>query len=96
MQLLIIKLRTLLQLLKGSPVGLKLNDQLNHFLLDCFIYHVDLWRTFIIIVSPTIKYLFVPFTLLGCFGLSFQLAMLSDLLVIITLHAHCFYIYAAL
>uniref|UniRef100_A0A1B0D3N8 Phosphatidylinositol N-acetylglucosaminyltransferase subunit Q n=1 Tax=Phlebotomus papatasi TaxID=29031 RepID=A0A1B0D3N8_PHLPP len=88
-------LRGLLTSLRGSPAGLKLNVQLNHFLLKCFIYHVDLWATFLEIVSPAIHYLFLPLSILGLCGLSFQLALLSDLLVLITLHAHCFYIYAA-
>lgn len=34
------KLRMLLEMLDGSPVGLKLNVQLNNFLLSCFMYHV--------------------------------------------------------
>ncbi|GAB0095810.1 phosphatidylinositol N-acetylglucosaminyltransferase subunit Q [Sergentomyia squamirostris] len=88
-------LRGLLTSLRGSPAGLKLNVQLNHFLLKCFIYHVDLWATFLEIVSPAIHYLFFPLSILGLCGLSFQLALLSDLLVLITVHAHCFYVYAA-
>lgn len=39
--------------------------------------------------------MFVPFVALGSLGLSFQLVILSDLLVFISLHAHCFYIYVA-
>lgn len=39
--------------------------------------------------------LFVPFVSLGAVGLSLQLAIVSDLLVFISLHAHCFYIYVA-
>ena len=30
------------------------------------------------------------------FGISFQSAMLCDVITLITLHAHCFYIYAAM
>lgn len=45
--LIVNKLRHLLQMLEGSPVGLKLNVQLNNFLLSCFMYHVDLWWNFI-------------------------------------------------
>lgn len=52
--------------------------------------------TFSVIIAPLIKYLFAPLAIFGCLGLSFQLAMLSDLLSIITLHAHCIYIYAAM
>lgn len=112
-------LRQLLETLRGSPVGLKLNVLLNNFFLDCFIYHVELWYTFLsnsisfstcyyimcysiyfifsisATVSSAIYVLFIPLTVFGLFGLSFQLAMLSDLLILISLHAHCFYIYAA-
>lgn len=94
-QTIVIKLRILLESLKGSPIGLKLNKQLNNFLLDCFKYHVNLWATFLITISPIIHYLFIPIGIIGILGLSFQLAMLSDLIVLISLHAHCFYIYAA-
>lgn len=109
----------MLESLKGSPVGLKLNIELNNFFLGCFRYHIDLWATFLgkhfsthteiseltylidlllfaVIIAPLIKYLFAPLAVLGCLGLSFQLAMLADLLNIITLHAHIIYIYAAM
>lgn len=95
-QLIVKQLQMLLDSLKGSPVGLKLNSELNNFFLGCFRYHVDLWATFLVIVAPVIKHLFVPLAVFGCLGFSFQLAMLSDILSIITLHAHCIYIYAAM
>ncbi|XP_037028421.1 uncharacterized protein LOC119068771 [Bradysia coprophila] len=87
--------RILLSSLKGSPAGLKLNVELNNFFLNCFTYHVDLWATFLVLVSPAVQYLFIPLAIIGCLGLSFQLALLSDLLVLISVHAHCFYIYTA-
>lgn len=46
-QLVVNNLKSLLVSLKGSPVGLKLNVLLNHFFLNCFIYHVELWHTFL-------------------------------------------------
>lgn len=94
-KLIVNNLRSLLIALKGSPVGLKLNVLLNNFFLDCFIYHVDLWWTFLVVTAPAIQYLSYPLAVLGLLGLSFQLALISDILTIITLHAHCFYIYAA-
>lgn len=94
-ELVINYLRELLQTLRGSPIGLKLNVPLNNFFLSCFLYHVDLWWTFLIIVAPAIHFLFIPLSVLGLLGFSFQLAMLSDLIILISLHAHCFYIYAA-
>ncbi|XP_011291559.1 uncharacterized protein LOC101890935 [Musca domestica] len=89
------KFRLLLHSLKGSPIGLKLNVQLNNFLLECFGYHVELWDTFLNAIEPCIRQLFVPITILGSMGLSYQLALLSDIISVIGLHAHCFSIYAA-
>ncbi|XP_067639700.1 uncharacterized protein PIG-Q [Eurosta solidaginis] len=89
------KLRLLLRSLKGSPIGLKLNEHLNNFLLDCFNYHIDLWAKFLDLIEPIVRQLFVPIALLGFIGLSFQLACLPILISIIGLHAHCFYIYTA-
>ncbi|XP_061387595.1 uncharacterized protein LOC133322647 [Musca vetustissima] len=89
------KFRLLLHSLKGSPIGLKLNVQLNNFLLECFGYHVELWDTFLNAIEPCIRQLFVPITFLGSMGLSYQLALLSDIISVIGLHAHCFSIYAA-
>lgn len=82
-------------------MGLKVNVHLNDFLLNCFIYHINLWKTFLSkktnrilpelriiinniltdIVSPAINYLCVVLSVFGMCGFSFQLAMLSDLLV---------------
>jgi phosphatidylinositol glycan class Q protein len=90
------KLRMLLNELDGSPAGLKLNVQLNNFLHSCFVYHVDLWWNFISIVEPAISYFFVPITIFGLMGFTFQCAMFCDIITVITLHAHCFYIYAAM
>ncbi|XP_036319226.1 uncharacterized protein LOC118733777 isoform X1 [Rhagoletis pomonella] len=93
--LVIQKLRLLLRSLKGSPIGLKLNEHLNNFLLDCFNYHIDLWAKFLDLIEPIVRQLFVPIALLGLIGLSFQLSSLPFLISIIGLHAHCFYIYTA-
>lgn len=90
------KLRNLLEVFDGSPAGLKLNVQLNNFLLSCFMYHVDLWWNFIVLIEPAIHYLFFPIAIFGLMGFSFQCAMICDLITMITLHAHCFYIYAAM
>uniref|UniRef100_A0A1B0G1I7 RING-type E3 ubiquitin transferase n=1 Tax=Glossina morsitans morsitans TaxID=37546 RepID=A0A1B0G1I7_GLOMM len=87
--------RTLLNSLRGAPIGLKLNVQLNGFLLDCFGYHVHLWATFLDLIEPFVRKLFVPIALLGAMGLSYQLASLTDLITIMGLHAHCFSIYSA-
>lgn len=53
-----------------------------------YIFNVDA-------IEPCIKQLFVPITFLGSMGLSYQLALLMDIISVIGLHAHCFSIYAA-
>lgn len=95
-EIIVRELRKLLTMLEGSPVGLKLNEQLNVFLLNCFMYHVDLWFNFIIIIEPAIRLLILPISLIGIAGFSFQCAIICDLFTLLTLHAHCFYIYAAM
>lgn len=52
--------------------------------------------SYTVIISPLVKYLFAPLAIIGCFGLSFQLSMLADLLSVITLHAHCIFTYASM
>lgn len=46
-QVIVVNLQELLESLKGSPVGLKLNIELNNFFLNFFRYHIDLWVTFL-------------------------------------------------
>lgn len=46
-QIIISQLYSLLKVLEGSPIGLKLNIHLNNFFLDCFKYHIELWSTFL-------------------------------------------------
>ncbi|XP_037932838.1 phosphatidylinositol N-acetylglucosaminyltransferase subunit Q-like [Teleopsis dalmanni] len=87
--------RLLINSLKGNPIGLKLNVHLNNFFLDCCDYHIDLWEKSLELIEPIIKKLFLPIALLGSMGLSFQLALFADLISVMGLHAHCFYIYTA-
>lgn len=47
LQFIVSELQGLLDALKGSPVGLKLNVDLNNFFIECFRYHIDLWATFL-------------------------------------------------
>ncbi|XP_017062270.1 uncharacterized protein LOC108102118 [Drosophila ficusphila] len=87
------KLFSLLKVLEGSPIGLKLNIHLNNFFLDCFKYHIELWSTFLDFIEPLVRQVFLAIGVFGCLGLTFQIALLVDLISIIGLHSHCFYIY---
>ncbi|XP_037724851.1 uncharacterized protein LOC119556610 isoform X1 [Drosophila subpulchrella] len=87
------ELYSLLKVLEGSPIGLKLNIHLNNFFLDCFKYHIELWSTFLDFIEPLVRQVFLAIGAFGCLGLTFQIALLVDLISIIGLHSHCFYIY---
>ncbi|XP_017063659.1 uncharacterized protein LOC108102918 [Drosophila eugracilis] len=87
------ELYILLKVLEGSPIGLKLNIHLNNFFLDCFKYHIELWSTFLDFIEPLVRQVFLAIGAFGCLGLTFQMALLVDLISIIGLHSHCFYIY---
>ncbi|EDX16637.1 GD24833 [Drosophila simulans] len=83
----------LLKVLEGSPIGLKLNIHLNNFFLDCFKYHIELWSTFLDFIEPLVRQVFLAIGMIGCLGFTFQIALLVDLISVIGLHSHCFYIY---
>ncbi|XP_064093452.1 phosphatidylinositol N-acetylglucosaminyltransferase subunit Q-like [Macrobrachium nipponense] len=85
----------LLEWLSGAPAGLKLNQPLTQALSAFFSYHVHLWRLYLELADPLLKALAWILVWLGMFGLSIQVAILSDLLDLATLHLYCFYVYAA-
>lgn len=91
--IIISQLYSLLKVLEGSPIGLKLNIHLNNFFLDCFKYHIELWSTFLDLIEPIVRQVFLAIGAFGCLGFTFQIALLADLISIVGLHAHCFYVY---
>ncbi|XP_043067171.1 phosphatidylinositol N-acetylglucosaminyltransferase subunit Q [Drosophila bipectinata] len=84
---------SLLNVLEGSPIGLKLNIHLNNFFLDCFKYHIALWSTFLDFIEPFERQVYFVIAFFGFLGFTFQIALLADLVSVIGLHSHCFYIY---
>ncbi|VVC38731.1 N-acetylglucosaminyl transferase component [Cinara cedri] len=84
-----------LQWLMGSPAGLKLNDPLNSLLGTCFLYLVNLWWSFLIICRPFLELTFQVYVFIGIFGLSYQIAILEDVLAVVSFHIYCIYVYAA-
>ncbi|XP_034118649.1 uncharacterized protein LOC117577824 isoform X1 [Drosophila albomicans] len=91
--IIISQLYSLLKVLEGSPIGLKLNIHLNNFFLDCFKYHIELWSTFLDLIEPVVRQVFLAIGAFGCLGFTYQIALLADLISIVGLHAHCFYVY---
>ncbi|XP_047476599.1 phosphatidylinositol N-acetylglucosaminyltransferase subunit Q-like [Penaeus chinensis] len=85
----------LLEWLRGAPAGLKLNQPLTQALSAFFSYHVHLWRLYLDLADPVLRSLASVFFWLGMCGASVQVAILSDLMDLATLHLYCFYVYAA-
>ena len=88
-------LSALLDWLKGAPAGLKLNKQLAEYLSTFFLYHIYLWQIYLSCIEPYLQIIMSLIIMSGCFGVTFLLSLISELLSIITLHIYCFYVYAA-
>ncbi|CAK1547200.1 unnamed protein product [Leptosia nina] len=86
---------TLLKWLMGAPAGLKLNNAFNKMLGNYFSYHVELWWLFLDVSSERLDFILYIYQYIGYFGLTFQAAIISDMLCITTFHSYCIYVYAA-
>ncbi|XP_044733371.1 phosphatidylinositol N-acetylglucosaminyltransferase subunit Q [Chrysoperla carnea] len=87
-------LRELLEWLMGSPAGLKLNHSFNVLLGRFFLYHINLWWTFLMAGIPLVQGL-KHVKWLAPFGLTFVTALLADLIALGTFHVYCIYVYAS-
>lgn len=88
-------LKDMVHYLMGSPADLKLNHPLNSILGKFFLYHIDLWWSFLGATRPLLEFGFQVFKYTGHLGLSFQIAFLADLLAVASFHVYCIYVYAA-
>ena len=88
-------LSSLLKWLMGAPAGLKLNIPLNQFLGNFYTYHVYLWTNYLYFIESYLPMIILCCTLAGGLGVTFLLALLCDVLLLLTVHIYCFYIYAA-
>ncbi|RDL32540.1 N-acetylglucosaminyl transferas-like protein component Gpi1 [Venustampulla echinocandica] len=77
------------------PAGLKLNNELAAFLGDLFLWVIDYWASCIEALRPVLPHLiwFIGFSSFA--GASMPIALFSDLLSIVTLHIHSFYMASA-
>lgn len=80
---------------RGWPAGLKLNNGLDYFLADLFLWLIHFWT---ILFQPAIRYIQAVVIFAGWSGftggLSMQLAILSDTMALTTLHTYWFYMVA--
>ncbi|KAL1517811.1 hypothetical protein ABEB36_001534 [Hypothenemus hampei] len=88
-------LRKLLIYLMGVPIGLKLNYTLNHSFGKFFFYHINMWRMFLMTMQPYFEKYFTLLLIPSAFGITFQIALICDLLSMSTFHIYCIYVYAA-
>ncbi|XP_054463251.1 phosphatidylinositol N-acetylglucosaminyltransferase subunit Q [Anoplopoma fimbria] len=89
------ELEELLQWLMGAPAGLKMNRALDQVLGRFFLYHIHLWISYVHLMSPFIEGILWYGGLSACFGLTFALSLLSDMVALLTFHIYCFYVYGA-
>ena len=82
----------------GIPIGLKLNLPLNQFLGKFFLHHVHIWLEYIQMILNAITseswFNFSRLFYVTCFAFSFSIAILSDIVSMLTFHVYCFYVYA--
>ncbi|XP_063240885.1 phosphatidylinositol N-acetylglucosaminyltransferase subunit Q [Bacillus rossius redtenbacheri] len=79
----------------GVPAGFKLNHAFNTMLGKFFLYHINLWWTFLVVARPLLELVFRVFLLLGRVGITCQVCILGDLLALVSFHVYCVYVYAA-
>ncbi|CAG9133362.1 unnamed protein product [Plutella xylostella] len=88
-------LYSLLKWLMGAPAGLKLNYAFNNMLGKYFSYHIQLWWLFLDVSGEKLHIVLQIYQYVGYLGLTFQAAMVCDMICIATFHAYCIYVYAA-
>ncbi|XP_041978753.1 phosphatidylinositol N-acetylglucosaminyltransferase subunit Q [Aricia agestis] len=88
-------LYSLLKWLMGAPAGLKLNNAFNKMLGKYFLYHVELWWLFLEVSSSKLDTILYIYQYVGFLGFTFQAAIVSDMLCLVTFHSYCIYVYAA-
>ncbi|KAL1884111.1 hypothetical protein VTK73DRAFT_6780 [Phialemonium thermophilum] len=81
--------------LMGWPAGLKLNNELAAFLGDLFLWVIDYWANCIDLLRPVMPHIiqFVGFSSFA--GASMPIALLSDMLSVLTVHIYSFYLASA-
>ncbi|XP_070172718.1 phosphatidylinositol N-acetylglucosaminyltransferase subunit Q [Polyergus mexicanus] len=88
-------LKDLINWLMGVPAGLKLNHALNNSMGKFFLYHIQLWWTFLTFLKPLLDLAFKVLLLFGRLGVTFQISIIADLLALVSFHTYCIYVYAA-
>ncbi|KAL5032489.1 hypothetical protein BDV3_001048 [Batrachochytrium dendrobatidis] len=86
---------TTIQWLMGWPAGLKLNSELNSFIGELFGWLVLSWSEIFLVVADFIPDILLLVGKTGVFGATMSISILSDLIMLATVHLHLFYIISA-
>ncbi|KAI8067120.1 N-acetylglucosaminyl transferase component-domain-containing protein [Gongronella butleri] len=78
-----------------TPAGLKLNIELGRFLSELFLWLIQLWVECMRAMEPWTARILWMIGYSGIFGVSMVIALLSDMLAVLTMHLYCFYMVAA-
>ncbi|KAG5439943.1 hypothetical protein PCANB_000225 [Pneumocystis canis] len=89
-------LRNIVFWLMNWPAGLKLNSELAEFLGNLFLWLLDIWKGWIIIINSYLPILIQIAAISSFMGFSIFLSFLNDTLSLLTLHIHIFYITSTL
>ena len=81
--------------LMGWPAGLKLNSELGTFLGDLFLWVIDYWASCLEMFRPLLPQVIWLIGLSSFAGASMPIAILSDLLSVLTVHVYSFYLASA-
>lgn len=76
---------------QGSPLGVKLNPQVNQALAKFFSCHVNMWIIYLDVLLPSLRW--VTIQVLPCLPASLQFSLVCDLITLSTVHVYCFYGY---
>jgi len=77
--------------LMGWPAGLKLNDNVDSFMGQLFLFYSSKWTEILHILPISYHTFVVLISSTGVLGLSMMLSVVSDLIFICSLHIHWFY-----
>lgn len=81
--------------LMGWPAGLKINSELGAFLGDLFLWVIDYWASCLDALRPALPLVIWLVGLSSFAGASMPVAIVSDLLSVLTMHVYSFYLASA-
>ena len=88
-------LRDMIEWLTDWPAGLKLNNELADFLARLVLWVIEHWSSFLWFIQPLLPHLIRFIGWSSFAGATLPIALLSDLLDLLTMHVYAFYIASA-